>query len=86
MKKNNMTDAMTFEEAMARLEDIVKRLEAGGTGLDESLSAFQEGVSLVKLCNDKLTQAEKAVHILKETPDGISEEPFSPDVSRGEVC
>lgn len=78
MKKNKTDENMTFEEAMERLESIVKLLEAGGTGLDESLSAFEEGVSLVKLCNDKLTQAEKKVHILKETPDGVSEEPFTP--------
>lgn len=49
----------TFEAAIARLEEIVRALESGGAPLDESLSLFEEGVSLVKLCNEKLDAAEQ---------------------------
>ena len=44
---------MTFEAAMARLEEIVRALEGGSAGLDASLGLFEEGISLVKLCNAK---------------------------------
>ena len=49
---------MTFEAAMARLEEIVRALEGGSAGLDASLGLFEEGISLVKLCNAKLEGAE----------------------------
>ena len=45
---------MKFEEAMARLEEIVRALESGSAPLDKSLELFEEGVSLVKMCNSKL--------------------------------
>lgn len=55
---------MSFEEAMARLEDIVRLLENGKGGLEDSLTAFEEGIALVKSCNEKLTRAEQKVRIL----------------------
>ena len=64
---------MSFEEALARLEIIVKSLEGGKAPLDESLSLFEEGVALVRLCNNKLDTAEKKVKILTEN----GEEDFS---------
>lgn len=72
MKKN-----MKFEEAMTSLEDIVKKLESGSLSLDESISAFEDAVRLVKLCNEKLEAAEQRVRILTEGQDGvISDLPF----------
>lgn len=64
---------MSFEEALARLEIIVKSLEGGKAPLDESLSLFEEGVALVRLCNNKLDTAEKKVKILT----GNGEEDFT---------
>ncbi len=54
----------TFEEAAVRLEEIVKLLEKGNTSLDESLKLYEEGVSLVRLCNSALDNAEKKIKIL----------------------
>ncbi len=48
-------DKMKFEDAMKRLEEIVRFLEGGNADLDSSLSAFEEGVRLVKFCNSELT-------------------------------
>jgi exodeoxyribonuclease VII small subunit len=68
---------MKFEEAMTSLEDIVKKLESGSLSLDESLEAFEEAVSLVKLCNRKLESAEQKVRILTAGDDGtITDLPF----------
>ena len=71
---------MTFEEAMLSLEDTVKKLEGGGLSLDESLSAFEEAVTLVKFCNKKLECAEQKVKILVESADGsVTDAPFNTD-------
>ena len=61
---------MSFEEALSRLESIVKMLESGGAALDESLSVFEEGISLVKMCNEKLEAAEQRIEILTAGTDG----------------
>lgn len=61
---------MTFETAIARLEEIVRMLEGGNAPLDNALTAFEEGVSLVKLCNSRLDTAEQKVKILTLGSDG----------------
>ena len=61
---------VTFEQAMARLEEIVRALENGSAGLDDSLGLFEEGIALVKLCNTKLENAEQKVKILAKGEDG----------------
>ncbi len=64
MNENIKKDEMTFEVAIARLEEIVRMLEGGSAPLDTSLALFEEGVALVKLCNSKLDTAEQKVKIL----------------------
>lgn len=49
---------MTFEDAMQRLEEVVRRLETQEMSLEESIGLFQEGIGLSKLCQLKLEQAE----------------------------
>ena len=61
---------ITFEAAMARLEEIVRALEGGNAPLDTSLALFEEGVSLVKFCNQKLDAAEQKVKILQRGDNG----------------
>ena len=73
--KENISE-MTFESALARLEGLVHTLEAGNTDLDASLSAFEEGISLVRFCTEKLTAAEQKVKILLSEADGVVAVPF----------
>lgn len=61
---------MTFEAALARLEEIVRLMESGSAPLDKSLSLFEEGVSLVKFCTSELDNAEQKVKILLKGGDG----------------
>ncbi len=68
-----MDKQMTFEEATVRLEEIVKNMENGKIPLAESLTLFEEGVSLVKLCNDMLDSAEQKVSVLLKTGDDFAE-------------
>ena len=69
MDKEKLNE-MTFETAIARLEEIVRALEGGNAPLDESLSLFEEGVALVKLCNSRLDAAEQKVKLLTFGEDG----------------
>ena len=73
--------AMTFEEALARLEEIVRALESGSAPLDESLALFEEGVGLVKLCNARLDTAEQKVKLLIPNPGGTAEERDMPPMT-----
>jgi exodeoxyribonuclease VII small subunit len=59
-----------FEEAIEELEKVVERLESGELSLEESLAAFEEGVGLVKFCNQKLTEVEKKIELLVKDKDG----------------
>ncbi|MBE6622034.1 MAG: exodeoxyribonuclease VII small subunit [Ruminococcaceae bacterium] len=71
---------MTFEAALARLEEIVRELENGAAPLDQSLMLFEEGVRLVKLCGNRLDEAEQKIRILMKKEDGSYEErPFGQD-------
>jgi len=52
---------MSFEEAVARLDKIVRDLENGKAPLSDSLALFEEGVSLVRQCSEELDAAEKKI-------------------------
>lgn len=68
--------SQSFETALARLEEIVRKLEQGDITLDASLAAFEEGIGLVRFCNDKLEHAEQKVKILLD--GGTREEDMPP--------
>lgn len=75
---------LNFEEAMARLEQIVRALEGGNVPLDESLTLYEEGVKLVKLCSARLENAEKRIKILVDGGNGtLVEQDFAEGGSRG---
>jgi exodeoxyribonuclease VII small subunit len=56
-----MSEERPFEEALAELERLVGSLEEGQLGLDDALARYEEGVALVKLCHERLRQAEQRV-------------------------
>jgi exodeoxyribonuclease VII small subunit len=61
----------SFEEALAKLEQITKELEEGDLSLEESLKYFDEGVKLAEYCNSKLNDAQKKVEILLNKNGGV---------------
>lgn len=68
-----------FEEALARLEKIVKSLEDGDLPLEESLRLFEEGVSLTRLCASRLEEAQKRIDVLtRGEQDDLKLVPFEP--------
>jgi len=67
-----------FEDALQKLEAIVKKLEDGNLSLEESLKAFEEGMRLSRFCSKKLDEAEKKVEILLKDGSGkLAAKPFA---------
>ena len=64
---------MTFEESLDRAEEILERLEAGNEPLDTTLKLYEEGIALVRSCNQLLEAAEQKVKMLQIKPDGVAE-------------
>ena len=64
-----MTD-LKFEDCLARLEQIVGKLEAGNLPLEESLTIFEEGVGLARSCSRYLEDAEKRIEVLARDESG----------------
>ena len=62
--------AMSFEEALAELEQIVKRLEEGKGKLDEAISSYERGAQLKQHCEAKLGEAQARVDKIVRGGDG----------------
>ena len=63
----------SFEESLARLDEIVKHLEKGDMPLSESLNLYEEGTALINACSKMLDEAEQNILKLKKSPDRDSE-------------
>lgn len=59
-----MTEEISFEEALAQLEEIVHRLETGRVKLEEAVAAYEKGVALKKVCEEKLQTAKARIEKL----------------------
>lgn len=62
--------ALSFEEALAELEKIVRQLESGGADLKSSIDAYERGVALKKLCEAKLKEAQTRIEKITVGADG----------------
>ncbi len=74
-----MTEKRSFEKAMTELEGIVRQLESNDLTLDDSLKAFEKGVTLTRECETYLTEAKGKVEKLVRDADGVEKtEAFEP--------
>jgi exodeoxyribonuclease VII small subunit len=73
------TKTPTFEEALKELESLVETLEQGDQSLEESLKSFERGVTLTRLCQESLKEAEQKVQILSGEQQTSELESFSND-------
>ena len=64
------SERVRFEDALQDLEATVQRLESGELSIEDSLAAFERGVGLVRLLNDKLAEVEQRVEVLMRHADG----------------
>ena len=62
MEKKVEDKKTSFEDDLLKLEKIVKNLESGEVPLDDAIHQFQEAMSLVKNCDEKLKSAEECIH------------------------
>ncbi len=79
-KKTELAKKPDFEHSLARLEEIVRKLESANLSLDEAMKLFEEGVQLSRDCQKHLEQAEGKVEILLKKAGGeMVAEPFNPE-------
>ena len=67
----------TFEENLAQLEELVRKLEAGNLDLDESLKIYEDAIVLREKCRKVLEESERKVQKLMETAQGVKKEEFT---------
>lgn len=61
---------LQFEQAMERLEGVIQKLEEGDLALENSLKAYEDGVELIRFCEQKLAEAEGKIAILMKDRSG----------------
>ncbi|MGE0419925.1 MAG: exodeoxyribonuclease VII small subunit [Acetobacteraceae bacterium] len=61
---------LSFEDALAELEQIVRGLEGGQQKLEDAIKAYERGAALRKHCEDKLAEAEARVAAIVRNADG----------------
>lgn len=67
-----MTESISFEEQIKQLEELVKTLETGDINLDDALSQYEQGVKMIRQCQQLLKDAEQKITMLgqiEDTPD-----------------
>ena len=70
---------VTFDVILARLREVVQRLETGELSLEQSLAVYEEGVQLARKGQQLLAAAEKRVEILVSAAGGVETVPFAPN-------
>lgn len=74
--QETLENDMQFEEAMKRLEEVVQRLEEGDIPLEESIHLYQEGVTLSRICGQKLDAIEAKITQLVEEDGQLKQKAF----------
>ena len=78
MTKQTKSEALTFENSLAALEELVRELEGGDKGLEESLALFEKGVVLAKELTKRLEEAKTKVEALAADGGKLVKKPFAP--------
>ena len=72
------TNSLTYEEAVLKLEGILKELESGDCSINDTMEKFKMGVELYNYCNDLLGKAEGEIKVLLKDDGGIMKEVIFP--------
>lgn len=65
-KNKKPKEGISLEEAFLRLDEIIGRLENRDTTLEDSFAGYQEGMELLKICNERIDTVEKKILALNE--------------------
>jgi exodeoxyribonuclease VII small subunit len=80
MAVTGAAEQVRFEDALHDLEATVQRLESGELSLEDALAAFERGVGLVRVLNDKLTEVEQRIEVLMRDSRGrLGTRPLDPE-------
>ncbi len=72
-------EPVSFEEAMRRLDELLRKLDDGNLALEELLKAYEEGNRLVAYCRSRLEKFEQRIEILNRSGEGDGQwQPFEP--------
>ena len=72
-----MNKNLKFETALDKLSEVIEKLEDSETSLDEALKLYEEGISLIRFCTQKLDDAEQKIKLLQKSGDTVSETEYS---------
>ena len=72
-----MNKNLKFETALDKLSEVIEKLEDSETSLDEALELYEEGISLIRFCTQKLDDAEQKIKLLQKSGDTVSETEYS---------
>lgn len=61
---------MTYEQQLQQLETLIKQLENGDLSLDQALAAYEQGITLIRACQQQLEQAEQRIQLLAHDANG----------------
>lgn len=79
--QHNPAKTPPFEEALKKLEGVVEAMESDDLPLETLLAKYEEGAKLVKICQEKLAEAELKIQQLEKTASGeMKLKPFAEDV------
>ena len=76
MSNETSNSPENFEQCLQQLESIVKTMEQGNLNLEEALSSFEQGISMIRKCQTTLQAAAQKVELLTSKQDTV---PFTPD-------
>ncbi len=79
MPMNKKRENIDFEKSLKELEEVVARLEAGESSLEQSLKDFERGIALTRACQKALAEAEQKVKILTQKNGQEELQPFEPE-------
>jgi len=72
MPEATPVEKLSFEAALAELETIVRDLETGRAGLEDSIKAYERGVALKSHCEIRLREAQEKIEKISVGPDGAA--------------
>ena len=78
MSEQTPVEQLSFEDALAELEGIVRALESGQAKLEDSIASYERGVALKKHCESRLRDAQEKIEKITVAADGsVSTQPFA---------
>lgn len=66
MKEKKQEENLSMEQTFAQLDELIEKLESPQISLEQSFQAYEEGMRLLKLCNDSIDRVEKQVLVLSQ--------------------